>query len=629
MRVGVFDVESDGFLDEATQAWCIVVKDIETGRVHEWSGEEKMWLGMASLNHFDVLIGHNCIAYDFPLLKKLYGWEFKGKVVDTLLMSRLQRPNLVTPYNCPNRGARPHSVEAWGYRLGRGKVAHEEWDRYSPEMLHRCVEDVEIQHLIYKELLKDAGWREANMLTFSLFSILQKQEERGWLVDRGHLDNSIHMLTHWMDRIDKVLLPTLPMVLEVIDKKVKGVYGWIKKPYKKCGDPMAALATWLADVGHPADSHIVGGPFTRVLYRTVDLDKSVEVKDYLLREGWIPEKWNTNDSGERTSPKLSKDDHFNGIVSSRGRLIAKRVQCKQRRGILNGWVDRVRADGSIPTPVSELAVTRRLKHKLVVNVPGGDAFFGKWMRKVFTVREGWTIVGIDSAGCQNRMLGARVGNPEYTHTLLNGDKAKGTSIHQLNQKAIQQMTGLDCSYHNAKTINYGFLFGARDPRLGSVLNAGKEVGAKIREAMLGVAPGFEELLAKLTTEWRGNAKTRKGKYGLEYYEGWIAGLDGRPIHIPYEYQILVYTLQSDEAIMMTKAYTLMYERMVERGYTWGEDWAYLIFYHDEYNIECRPEIAEEVGELGAQCITDAGEYYNIACPHEGEAKIGSNWYEVH
>ena len=43
---------------------------------------------------------------------KKVGYEPKCKVIDTLLMSRLQNPNRRLPFNCTNRRAAPHSIEA-------------------------------------------------------------------------------------------------------------------------------------------------------------------------------------------------------------------------------------------------------------------------------------------------------------------------------------------------------------------------------------------------------------------------------------------------------------------------------------------------------------------------------------
>ena len=50
---------------------------------------------------------------------------------------------------------------------------------------------------------------------------------------------------------------------------------------------------------------------------------------------------------------------------------------------------------------------------------------------------------------------------------------------------------------------------------------------------------------------------------------------------------------------------------------------------DEYTIECRPEIAEEVKKISEEAIAWAGRYFNILCPHVGDGKIGDSWYAVH
>ncbi len=200
----------------------------------------------------------------------------------------------------------------------------------------------------------------------------------------------------------------------------------------------------------------------------------------------------------------------------------------------------------------------------------------------------------------------------------------------VNQKAIRSVAGLDVSYHLAKTLNYAFMFGASDKKLSATYgSASPEIGAKIREALLSVAAGFERLVNELTEEWRSNAKKRLNAWGkMEYYNGWVTGLDGRPIYIESEHQILVYVLQSDEGIMMTAAYNLLWKRLSKK-YKYGEDFGVVCFMHDEYTVECREEIAEDVARIAEKCIVDAGKFYNIQCPHEGEAKIGINWWEIH
>ena len=87
-------------------------------------------------------------------------------------------------------------------------------------------------------------------------------------------------------------------------------------------------------------------------------------------------------------------------------------------------------------------------------------------------------------------------------------------------------------------------------------------------------------------------------------------------------------LQSDEAIMMTKAYNLAWER-ISKKYKYGEDFGIVCWYHDEFTVDCKPEIAEDIKKISEQCISDAGKFYNINCPHVGDGKIGDNWQEAH
>ena len=50
---------------------------------------------------------------------------------------------------------------------------------------------------------------------------------------------------------------------------------------------------------------------------------------------------------------------------------------------------------------------------------------------------------------------------------------------------------------------------------------------------------------------------------------------------------------------------------------------------DEVQCEVRNDLTEEFAVLAEQCIADAGKFFNIKCPHEGESNIGRNWHETH
>lgn len=626
MLVRFFDLEADNLLEGATQVWCGVFKDKDSGEVFKFKPNDIKDM-LRFMDGCDVLIGHNIIDYDFPLLRKLFGYEFKGKKVDSLIMSRLLNPKRLAPINCPNKMS-PHSIESWGYRVGRGKPDHTDWSKFSEEMLHRCTEDVEILALTYKELLNEAKggkWRDAFLLTFELFENLHKQSQHGWLVDRKHMETCIRQLTKWIERIDSVIVPKLPLILEIEETKKAGEYNYIQKPFLKSGEYSKSVVDWCASVNYDIGSKPVLGCFSRINFRRTDLNSNLETKQYLIESGWEPSEWNTNDAGERTSPKMSKDDPFEGIDGKVGKLVAKRVQCRQRRSIIEGLIQLIRPDGRIASVVNMLAVTGRATHRNIVNIPKPGSFFGKQMRRIFTSAEGFVLVGTDSAGNQLRQLAARMNNPVYTEALINGRKEDGTDNHSMTMKA-GELESRDI----AKNTIYCMIFGGGDPKLAKTAKKPAGTGKALREKLYQGLDGLGELVERLTVEWKATARQRYNpKFNrMEYFDGVITGLDGRPIKVPYEHQLLVYLLQSDEAIQMAKAYNIVCSKLSAK-YTWGVDYGIVGWIHDEIQIECREEMAKEVGGMCCDAIREAGEFFKIKCPHAGEFSIGKTWADTH
>ena len=148
----VFDIEADGFRDVATTVWCMVICDPDTIRQGKPFTKayppEKLNEAIRVLREADVLIGHNIVGYDLPVIWKLLGdWDVKPAVLDTLLVSRALYPE------------RPggHSLEAWGRRLGQPKIEFDEWNRYSQQMLDYCIGDTQLNVSVLKELEKEYG----------------------------------------------------------------------------------------------------------------------------------------------------------------------------------------------------------------------------------------------------------------------------------------------------------------------------------------------------------------------------------------------------------------------------------------------------------------------------------------
>ena len=153
----IFDLESDGLYDDkinkdgtvspaATQIWCIVTKDIDTGQVLKFLPDQ-IEVGLIHMESANELIGHNIIDYDLRLIMRLYSqFNPKSLILDTLILSQLLNPD--------RKGG--HSLGQYGEELGHKKPEHEDWSQFSPEMLHRCTEDVEINHKVYDKLMSEA-----------------------------------------------------------------------------------------------------------------------------------------------------------------------------------------------------------------------------------------------------------------------------------------------------------------------------------------------------------------------------------------------------------------------------------------------------------------------------------------
>ena len=151
----VFDLETDGLLNNVTTIHCLVIHNTEDNTTHVYNDEgntEPIIRGITYLQDSDRIVGHNIIGYDLPVLRKLYPFfETEAEVVDTLLLSRLYHPNMTELDKRHNWKHMPlklygrHSLESYGYRLGEykgefGKTT--DWKEWSEEMQDYCIQDV-------------------------------------------------------------------------------------------------------------------------------------------------------------------------------------------------------------------------------------------------------------------------------------------------------------------------------------------------------------------------------------------------------------------------------------------------------------------------------------------------------
>jgi len=137
----LFDLESDGLLDEATKVYCLSYTS-DGNTVKTLTDPEDMYELLISQQ---TLIGHNIGLYDLPLMKKLHGVNFTGLIVDTLWLSW---------YLDPDRPS--HAMASYGDKV---EVQDEQWKEGDLDlMIQRCEQDVRLNWKIWmkqKKLLEE------------------------------------------------------------------------------------------------------------------------------------------------------------------------------------------------------------------------------------------------------------------------------------------------------------------------------------------------------------------------------------------------------------------------------------------------------------------------------------------
>ena len=153
---------------------------------------------MDYLKDATLIVAHNGIGFDFPILNRLWGTKIGlRQAYDTLVVSRLLEPT-------KEQG---HSLEAWGNTLGKGKLDYaavwtwimgrreeysgEAFDKPIADLIeHYCIRDVAVLRDLYVHLcgdLESKGFsQESVTFEHQVAAIIAKQERNGFRLDAVH-----------------------------------------------------------------------------------------------------------------------------------------------------------------------------------------------------------------------------------------------------------------------------------------------------------------------------------------------------------------------------------------------------------------------------------------------------------
>jgi DNA polymerase I-like protein with 3'-5' exonuclease and polymerase domains len=556
--------------------WLCVTKHSTTGEIRHWREADSLQQYLDG----EQVVGHNIIGFDAPILKKVWGVGIPDNtLMDTLVMSRLYKPDIDIVIPEQGKAPTPHSLEAWGYRLGSHKIGFTDFDGgWTQEMATYCEQDVLLLEKLYSHLttvlVKEEFSLQSIKLEHAVALICRGMEDNGFMLDMPKAMVLNATLSGRMSDIEESMQQVFPPIVE---QRVSEKTGKQLKDKVTIFNPGSRqqIAERLAGLG--------------VVF-TKKTDKgNVIVDEAVLEKIDLPE----------------------------AKLVSEYLMIQKRVAQVSSWLELVGDDGRVHGRVTTNgAVTGRATHSSpnMAQVPAVGSPFGAECREMWRVPVGYKQVGVDLSGIELRCLGHYLRDQEWIDELLKGD------IHWFNAQSfglVDKGTVKDDNNPEhkkarnvTKTLTYGVLYGAGAAKAGSIVGGNSSKGKKLIDSFINNTPGLSALKKKIS---RLMAK------------GHLPALDGRRVWVRSEHAALNTLLQSAGAIV-AKQWLIESTKLLQEK---GIDAKLLAFVHDETQWEVKEDQAEEAARLIEQAATKAGEALGFRCPVNAEGKVGDNWKQTH
>lgn len=603
MTTLLFDIETNGISNFRT---LLGLKTIHCIALATEDGDPEILPTEEALDRLakaDVLVGHNILNFDIPAIQRLYpDWKPQAVIRDTLVMSRMLWPDIkVEDFQSstfPVKLAGRHSLKAWGVRLGllKGDFAEtNDWETFTPEMAEYCKQDVRVTQALWERISKEDPPENPIIREHDFAVAIAQQERNGFAFDVAEARKLHSRLLSEKVTLHKSLQSMFPE--QVIPMKSPAYYydPVTDIRYTKKKDAPTALRKGLLH-GELRVKRIPFNPGSRDQISKGLIDK----------HGWIPTAYTNEGKPKVDEAILSK------LVYPEAKEMVRYLTLTKRLGQLsdgNGAWLKCEEDGRIYGRVNPCgAVSARCTHSSpnVAQVPRVGSPWGEECRSLFTVPDGYKLVGVDASGIELRCLAHYTfpfDDGRYATEILEGD------IHSANQAAANLPTR-----DNAKTFIYALCYGAGDGKLGDITGGGVRAGRELRRTFFARMPALKKVLDGI-------------KYRLTTQD-YLTGIDGRKLRIRSQHSALNTLLQNAGAVIMKEATILFHKHLRTAGYG-PEDVLQVAHIHDELQLQVREEIAEDVGELSVQSIRETTAALGFRCPLDGEFKVGRNWAETH
>lgn len=302
MKIFILDTETNGLVPD--KIWCVVLKELKENRYYGFINDSHFnncaWASLVEptsratfaplskflewikgeINACDApdnfrCVTHNGLDYDYYWINALLNLDLFSLGIshrDSYVLSRLASP----------KRTGGHSVESWGKRFNLEKefISDDQWSKFDPIMVKRCIKDVEIQEKIYDYL------RNVELRGFSLKSIelehdvqrmISEQRRNGIYVDEAKVLSLYSTCKRRADKyeleLQSVFPPRAKLIREYNPKETKDG-SWSKRT---CGIGM--------------DPSSIGGPYSSIYFEPFNPSSPLQRVTRLLELGWKPNEF--------------------------------------------------------------------------------------------------------------------------------------------------------------------------------------------------------------------------------------------------------------------------------------------------------------------------------------------------
>jgi hypothetical protein len=493
MITTIIDIEADALKDKVTKIYCLsyIIYDTESKEILE-RGSITNYLQIAIfILKQSIIVGHNIILYDIPVMEKILNIKIDALLIDTLGLSW---------YLYPKRDT--HGLESWGNHFNIIKPIITDWTNLSIETyVNRCEIDTDINFSLFVEQLEYLfqlyGDNYLSIIKYLSFKLdcIKEQEEEYIKIDLDLVNRSLETLNVLKEEKFTFLKEKMPL-----DIKYKTVSKPIKM-YTKNGELSSLGRKWfnlLEDLS--LDSTYEQDIIVESKVNEPNPESTTQLKRWLFSLGWIPDEfeYRKNTVGEvKAVPQIYKDSRVCDSVRALYPIepVLENLDMlsliTHRIGVFQGFLDSVNEEGFIQAKVHGFTNTLRMRHmKPIANLPKASKFYGQEIRgSIISPSEDYVLCGSDMSSLEDttKQHYMYFFDPEYVTQM----RVPGFDPHldiallanMLTEEQVEQHKKKEANYSairsKAKVVNFAGIYGAGPPKIalttGMSINEAKQL----------------------------------------------------------------------------------------------------------------------------------------------------------